>query len=437
MRDTILKTIRRYNMLEAGDNVTVGVSGGADSVCLLHFLSTIRGEYDINIKAVHINHCIRGQEALRDENFVKELCERLDIELSVVQVDVPSLAIVLGKGIEECGREARYDIFASTKANKTAVAHTASDNLETVIFNLARGTALTGICGIPPVRGNIIRPLIEITREEVESYCRHYSLSFVTDSSNLSDDYARNKIRHNVVPILKSLNPSLEHSISRFCLSARDDDKLLDHLAERALTESRCTGGYERENLSALPISVKRRAIAFMLDKAEVDFDATIIELCVGAVDNTGKVEVKKSTYFAAERNLVRISERHGAAQPWEISADIEKNITPYGAYELTPWCLKNTGSINRNNSFDLDKVDLESLVFRSRKEGDTFSDPARKVTKSLKKLFIEDKIPQDDRLSVPVLADKNGVIWVKGYRVDKRYAVTDNTTWVIQIEES
>ncbi len=197
-------------MIDRGDTVVVGVSGGADSVCLLHFLSTIRGEYDIVLKAVHINHGIRGEEAERDEIFVKSLCEKLCVELFTFHRDVPSLAKEFGLGIEECGRRVRYEAFSSLNADKIAVAHTSSDNFETVLFNLIRGTSLTGISGIKPKRDKIIRPLINITRSEVEDYCAENELDYIIDSTNLSTEYTRHKIRHNVIPILKSINPSAE-----------------------------------------------------------------------------------------------------------------------------------------------------------------------------------------------------------------------------------
>ncbi|MCM1544504.1 MAG: tRNA lysidine(34) synthetase TilS, partial [Ruminococcus sp.] len=172
----IISTIEKYDMLTNVKSVVVGVSGGADSICLLHFLSKIREKYGIVLSAVHINHNIRGEEAKRDENFVRCFCNSLGIECHVFSIDVPKLAKDLSLSEEECGRKVRYECFNKINADAVAVAHTLSDSIETVIFNLTRGTGLKGVCGIPPVRDNIIRPLIEITRDEVEEYCEMIGL---------------------------------------------------------------------------------------------------------------------------------------------------------------------------------------------------------------------------------------------------------------------
>ena len=201
VRDTLIK----YSMLENTDEIIVGFSGGADSTCLLYILNLLKDEFDFKIHAAHVNHSLRGNESERDEKFVRDFCEKNSIKLSVLKVDIFKMSKIEGKSLEECGREVRYNFFNSLCANKSkiATAHNLNDCEETMFFNLTRGSGLKGLCSIPAVRENIIRPLIRCSRDEIENFCKENSIQYVTDSSNLSDDYTRNKIRHNIIPILK------------------------------------------------------------------------------------------------------------------------------------------------------------------------------------------------------------------------------------------
>ncbi|MBQ9109096.1 MAG: tRNA lysidine(34) synthetase TilS, partial [Oscillospiraceae bacterium] len=203
MKANALKTIAEFHMLTQGDFVAVGVSGGADSVALLSLLCCLRGELDLTLVACHINHNLRGAEAKRDEDFVRRLCDRLGVECRVLSADVAALAREEGRSVEETARQVRYRFFAETagKRGKIATAHTAADNTETVLLNLARGSGLRGLCGIPPVRGNILRPLIGGTREQTEAWCCQNGLEWVEDSTNAADDYTRNRLRHHAVPV--------------------------------------------------------------------------------------------------------------------------------------------------------------------------------------------------------------------------------------------
>ena len=303
----ILSTIKKYDMIKKGESIAVGFSGGADSVCLLHFLSTIKDEYDILIKAVHVNHNIRGGEAKRDENFCKDFCKRHGIEFISFGIDVPSLSKERGQSEEECGRAVRYECFKRAGTSKIAVAHTLSDSAETVIFNLARGTGLKGVSGISPVRDNIIRPLIECTREDIEHYCKEHSLQFVTDSTNLSDDYTRNKIRHGVIPVLKDINPSFEKSILRFTSNAAAEDRFLENCAEKLLEASVSGYGYLRNILLKADDAVLRRAVKQLIsEKMEKDTQERHVELCVNMIKGiNGAVTLSKDLYICSDGDII------------------------------------------------------------------------------------------------------------------------------------
>ena len=202
-------------MINKGDTVIAALSGGADSVALLYVLYSLKNELGFSLAACHVNHNLRGEESDGDERFVRRMCRFLDIPLYVASIKVNDLR-QKHDSLEECARRLRYEFFDSISRGKLiATAHTASDNCETILINMVRGTALSGICGIPVKRDNIIRPLLYNTRGDIERYCTENSLDYVTDSTNLSDDYTRNKIRHKVVPLLREINPALFGAISR------------------------------------------------------------------------------------------------------------------------------------------------------------------------------------------------------------------------------
>lgn len=206
----VIHTIAKYKMLEKYSQVSVGFSGGADSTALMLILC----ELGYKVRAFHINHGIRGDEAKRDENFCIETAKKLSAEIEVISLDIPSIAKQRGKGIEETARDCRYEIFSRAI---TVTAHTADDSAETILFNLIRGTGIDGLCGIPPVRKNgenfVVRPLIECTRAEVESFLKHRNQEFMTDSTNLTNDYTRNKIRNEIIPLIREINPSFGRTV--------------------------------------------------------------------------------------------------------------------------------------------------------------------------------------------------------------------------------
>ncbi|MBR6502326.1 MAG: tRNA lysidine(34) synthetase TilS, partial [Clostridia bacterium] len=228
MLKKVIEALARFDMLKDVKHITVALSGGADSMALLDALLEIKSELNIEkISAAHFNHQIRGDEAMRDQDFVVNYCKHKDIECFVGSANVPQYAKQNNLSLELAARRLRYDFFESLNTDKIATAHTASDNLETIIFNLTRGTALSGLCGIPPVRDGYIRPLIFCTRDDIENYCNQRRIQYVTDSTNLCDDYTRNKIRHNVATVLKQINPLAENAVSRMSLSIREDEDFI------------------------------------------------------------------------------------------------------------------------------------------------------------------------------------------------------------------
>ena len=248
MENKALKTVEKYNMLSYGDKIVIGLSGGADSSALFHFLVSLREKYGLTIIACHVNHMLRGAEADRDESFVRSLCESEGVEFKLLRVDVAAIAQRNKESTEKCGRDIRYAFFdeiASSCGGKIATAHTASDNAETVLFNMTRGCGIKGLCGIPPVRDNIIRPLIEVTRSEIEEYCNRNGLKYVDDSTNFTREYTRNKLRLDVVKVLKEINPSFEATVSAMSDRMRIQAEHLDSIARSIMNDAYTDKGYK------------------------------------------------------------------------------------------------------------------------------------------------------------------------------------------------
>ncbi|MBR1622495.1 MAG: tRNA lysidine(34) synthetase TilS, partial [Pseudobutyrivibrio sp.] len=235
----IREYIDKYNMIERGDGVVIGLSGGPDSVCLFFVLLALKSEYNLTLRAVHINHMIRGEDADEDEEYVRRLCSEFQVPLEVKRVDIPKLAAASGRSIEEEARLARYEAFEEAAnlfeeegmSSKIAVAHNADDNAETVLFHMARGAGLDGMCGIAPVRGIVIRPLLEVSKKDILSFLGENEVAYCVDITNSQVDYDRNRIRHNIMPELTQINDKALEHISE--MTARLSD-IADYLSLEA-----------------------------------------------------------------------------------------------------------------------------------------------------------------------------------------------------------
>ena len=431
----VKNTIEKYSLLDSSvRTVAVGLSGGADSVCLLDVLNRLKDEYSFTLKAVHVNHKIRGDEAERDELFVKELCRKKGIELLVFSKDIPALAKERRLSLEECGRQVRYECFQKCGCDAVAVAHTLSDSIETMIFNLARGTGAKGLTGISPKREpDIIRPLIECTREEIEAYCNNNSISFVTDSTNLSDDYTRNHIRHNIVPAFKKINTDFEASFLRAMYSVKEEDDFVNACAEELLKECKNEAGeYNIQILSESDDAVLKKFILKILrEKMKKPPEAKHIEACFDLIKSgKGKIELSKDLYILADNGIISFNRSHCEKKPWKAFVENSVAEIPSGVIELIP-----SDEITAD-AFDEDKVKNE-LFFSSRLPGDSFTFRNRKVTKSLKKLFNEMKIPEDRRNDIAVLHDGENVVWIEDIGVNSMYIPDDNSQKILKIKRT
>ena len=431
IKNSVLKAIKQFSMLEKSHNVTVALSGGADSVSLLHILYDLRDGLGITLSAAHLNHMIRGDEALRDENFARQECEKLGIPFFCERADVPKYAKAHRVSTELAAREIRYEFLSNVSDGLIATAHTASDNIETIIFNLARGTGLKGLCGIPPVRENIIRPLIFCTREEIEAYCSANRLSYVTDSTNLSDDYSRNKIRHTIVPVLKEINAAAEKNAVRTAASLYEDELFLRSCADRFLCDNVSDGTLDITNLPAEPVA--KRSLKLFAESAMngAVLDSEHIASLYSVSQNGGRTSLPEN--MTAESINGRLSVKKSDADiraetQYFVSTERKKN----DLFEKN----KKVNNLLLNNSLDCDKI-MGKSVIRTRMPGDSIRLKGRGCTKTLKKLMNELSVPKEQRDIIPLIADDKGVIWIYGIGTAQRCAVTEKTSEILIINVS
>ncbi len=441
MTDKVLKTIRQHNMLENGCTVGVGLSGGADSVALTHFLAVNREKLRIsNIKAVHIHHGIRGSEADSDLSFCVDLCRRWGIELLTFYADVPSIAAETGESIEQCARRIRYEFFEQANCSRFATAHNLNDNVETFIFNMTRGASLTGLCAIPYVRDNFIRPLLDCTRDEIENYIKKNNLSYVTDSTNLCDDYTRNKIRHNIVPQLFALNPSFDRAFSKCLDSVRISEDYIATDALHLFEKSKKDGRFDCSVFADCHSALRYRVIGMILKSKNVN---NINREHILAVDNIirngGCADLQGDITVSAERRILffgKIDECIKFEKSVETAPQIAE--TPFGSYEIYILFKKDLQNLNKevlDNSIDCDKIS-DSLILRNRREGDFIKLAGRGVTKTLKKLFNEAQISRYNRSRTAILADCGGVLWIEGFGVSERCRVSAKTERCLYVKK-
>lgn len=312
VEEKILRAVNTYDMVKAGDNVVVGLSGGADSVTLLYGLKRLENELGIRLYACHINHNLRGEESDNDQRFAEKLCQSLGVEIRVFSVDVKG-GLQKHQSTEEKARELRYEAFKKISGElgaKVATAHNACDNSETVLLNILRGTGLKGLCGIPPKRDYLIRPLIFCTREEIEGYIRDNNLEFVTDKTNFSTAYTRNKVRLEIIPRLTEINPSFHTGIERMTNSLIEDSLFLEDMAKEALDKAKSEeeGVYLSEYLLTLPKPIFTRVISLMLREKDIEPSALRINGIAEIMEaGRGKINLEKNKFAVVKKGKAEI----------------------------------------------------------------------------------------------------------------------------------
>lgn len=404
MLNKLQKLLRQYDMIAAGDHVVCAISGGADSVALLFGMYLLREKLGITLSAAHFNHHLRGAESDGDEAFVRDFCSCYDIPLAVGEAQVVSGK----KGLEAAAREARYAFFA-TLPGKIATAHTADDNAETVLMHLVRGTGLRGLGGISPVNGNIIRPMLTVTRQEVLAFTKEYALSFVEDSSNATDEFLRNRLRHGVMPLLKQENPRLVENMSQMAMELREDASALE------VADSNCTVTQLREMSPALRSRALHRFLKEngILEPERIHIRS--LESLVFSPKPSARANLPGGVTVG--RDYDRLILLRNGKKPEAVELIIGQTVhLPQWGFSVS--CIPAEEIINTKQIFTVHTAGAVTL--RARQAGDNMR--LNVGTCPLKKLFIDRKIPAHCRNEIPVLSDAQGVlgVWGIGANVDR-----------------
>lgn len=422
--DAIRSFAEGYDMLPEGSRVLCALSGGLDSVTLLHWLLQQPG---LTVLCAHYNHCLRGEESLRDEDFVRRLCADWGVKCLVERGDVAAYAGQEGLGVEEAARKLRYDFLERCARDndclRIVTAHHAEDNAETLLLNLTRGAGLKGLCGIPPMRGNIVRPLLQTGRDEILAYARQHDLPFVSDSSNESDDFARNRIRHHVLPILREQNPALAGSMARTMELLRLDEAYLSGQAQAFLEENLDHNQtLPVSRLMDLPYALRSRVLRSMCGPA-------LERQHVQAIDMLCR---NRALHASVDVPGLRVSKEYdrlsfGAEEMAELP---ERELRPGEKLALPEigavvFCEEIAAGAEINKSFNTFFLKRESICGRiivaSRRPGAKVELAGRNCRKSLKKLFMEAELTLAQRRSTPVFYDDEGVIALGGFGVARR----------------
>lgn len=414
--------IRDLELLPQGSRVLCAVSGGADSMCLLHWL---RRQADLCVFAAHFEHGLRGEESLRDAEFVERWCAQEGIPCTVEHGDAGTYARENGLGVEEAARELRYAFLERTAdalgCERIATAHNADDNAETVLLNLCRGAGSAGLSGIPPWRGRIVRPLLSVTRSEIEAYLEKNGVHHMEDSSNGSDEFRRNRLRHQVLPVLRELNPRFSEAVGRTARRLREDEDCLDALAREFLARSYDGESLALQELNGLHPAVASRVLRALCPKGleQTHVDAAL-RFCHGS--GLGTLDLPG---FSLRREQGRLYP--GAPEHRPLP---DRRVCPGEVLDLPEAGLRLRAELTDHNGeiYDLFKTYLfkcenicGKLYCTGRRPGDRFHPQGRGCGKSLHDLFREAGLTQAQRDRVPVLRDDAGVLAVYGYPADER----------------
>lgn len=441
----VLEFADKYGMLPDGAAIICAVSGGADSVCLLHTIKSLAPQRGLKVYAAHFNHCLRGEESDRDERFVRELCRDMGVELFCASGDVKAYAEENGVGTEEAARILRYEFFAATAGklpgSRVATAHNADDNAETVLMNLTRGAGAKGLCGIPPVRDIYIRPLLCMSRDEIIACLETNALPHVEDSTNSENIYTRNRLRHDVVPVLKSINPGFASAALEASELLREDEGLLEKLSAQAVPVERDEWG--RVTLSAkrlaaaeYPLAARavRRAAADMSCYPAAVHVKAVLELAVSGAPSA-QTQLPGNILVRREYDRLVFSENKAAESFCET-------VLNWGEWtELREAGMKiyfgpqNEEKIACDEIFFFKKSDIcGNIIVRPRRGGDRICLDRRQGSKTLKKLFIEKKIPAALRENIPVIADEKKILAISTLGQSSDCAAGRDTDCVIAI---
>ena len=456
MKRQVLKTIKNYKMFEVYDKVIVGVSGGPDSMCLLNILISLRDELKIEIAVAHVNHCLRGDVADADEEYVKCYCKDNAIAFYSKKIDINAIAKENSISCETAGRIERYNFFEELikklRFQKIALAHNANDQAETVLMRMMRGAGLEGITGIKPVRDKIIvRPIIEVKREEIEKYCLDYDLNPRIDKTNFENIYTRNKIRLELIPFMReNFNPEIVAALNRLASTLRVDNEYLELLAvqkykqfcdikpDKIIIRSKAFN----ENISILTRIIRQALLKIsgnlknfekvhIYDIIKIQKQSTggwlTLPNNINAINNYGDIEIVCAKEKKDQYNDFSYKLKLGLNHITMLNIDISLNL------------IKKEDILNINSGmlikyFNYDRINGD-IVLRNKKDGDKIIPLGMKGNKKLKNIFIDLKLPREKRNKIPLLTFNNEIAWIIGYKMSEVFKIDENTNNIIEVK--
>jgi tRNA(Ile)-lysidine synthase len=452
--DKVNETIQKYHMLSPGDKVLIAVSGGPDSVCLLSVLQALAQELGITLHVAHLDHMFRGKESADEAQFVADLAEQFGLPATIERFDVPAFCRERGLSPQEGARKVRYgflqQVAHDVNAFRIATGHIADDQAETLLMRLIRGAGVSGLSGIPPVRENIIRPLIGITRDEVLEHLTAQALPFKTDPSNTKPLYTRNRIRLEVLPILKRFNPRIVETLAAEAALLRDEDQAMEAYLE-ALTETACVRNEDslsvkRDAFDMLPPAFRRRLLRKILHTA----DAGAPSLSLGQIDDALSfmltAQTGRTMNLPGGLAVTREYNQLVFSSP-TAGTDFSHPLTLSGTTVIPELGLEVETSVSDSlkaetedanylwqAAFDYDKMG-PFLTLRNKRSGDWFC-PAGMGGKSKKiqDYFVDEKVPRRKRPAVPLLCSGEHPAWVVGMRTDERFLAGTTTKQILVV---
>lgn len=450
--DKVLKTIDKFSMLSPGDRVLVGVSGGPDSVALLHILRELAPGFDLELHAFHLNHHLR-EESADDSRFVARLCERLAVSLDSAEYDVPAYLKETGLSIEDGARRIRYRLIEETasriEAGKIALGHQADDQVETFLMRLIRGAGLTGLAAIPPVRGRIIRPLIETGKDEILAYLEQAGESYVIDASNEDTSFFRNRVRLRLIPELMAANPDFKKAVLQTNELVRDDESLLDvqsrDVFDRLATIDTRLVVVATGELGDLPTALARRVVRLAVEKVKGDLlsvEFKHVEAVIeGARNRLLRIDLPGDVIAAVEGDELVIAPKD-ELEPFEIPPT--QLLIP-GKTDIPSLDRAIVAGIHGGKDYELVRnpaiAELDAdriggpVICRSWKPGDSFTPLGLKGEKKIQDFFVDEKIARRHRGRVPIVEAAGRVIWVGGMRIDDRVKVRPKSLRVLTLQ--
>ncbi len=458
MLATIKETIKKYCLLRPGDRVVIAVSGGPDSVCLLNILHMLRTEMGLSLHIAHLDHMFRGTESAAEASFVAELAEKIGISATIEKFDVPSFCRERGLSAQSGAREVRYEFLSrvalEVKACCIATGHTATDQAETFLLRLLRGAGVSGLSAIPPKRQNIVRPLIEVTREEVLEHLRKHNLGFVSDPSNTKPVYARNRIRLELIPALRQYNPRIIETLAAEAGRLRDEDEAVESvlaaLASGMIREADETVAVKREEFNALPLAFRRRlfrkaALLAGLGSSQLSSVQTDEAVAFLAEAQTGRaLHLPNGLQLARQYDLFVLAPGK-ESQSYSYSLPVPGDLDlPDLGFRIETRVLEGeradlTEASVPDNYFwqaqlDYDKIG-SGITLRNRIPGDWFCPSGMGgKSKKVQDFFVDAKVPRNRRDRLPVLAAGSHILGITGFRVDERFRARPETKRILVV---